>query len=315
MSASADKASIQRLVEGFSTEVLPRDATPDHAALRRALLPAGISVYLTFLPHSTTAEMVAAARQLRREGFNPVPHIAARSLRDERELDDYLARLKDEAQVSQALIIAGDLDRPRGAFHCAMQLFDTGLFEKFAIRRIGIAGHPEGHPAASHKALSEALRAKIAYGQRTGAELYIVTQFCFEAEPILSFAETLRGEGIRLPIHAGLPGVTTLKSLLAYAKACGIGPSVRALTRRGRALARLPRFATPAALIAALACHRVQHPQSLIERIHVFPLGAFARTTQWLTAVREGRFAFEADGGDFSVEDTGGPGEFLSSVR
>jgi methylenetetrahydrofolate reductase (NADPH) len=304
----ADKAAIQRLVEEFSTEVLPREAIPEQAALRQTLLPAGTSIYLTVLPGGTPAQTVSAARQLRREGFNPVPHIAARSLRNERELGDYLARLKDEAAVTQALVIAGDLDRPRGSFHCASELLDTGLFEKFSIRRIGVAGHPEGHPTASPEALRDALRAKMAYAERTGAELYVVTQFCFESEPIVSFAEALWRDGIRLPIHAGLPGVTTVKSLLAYAKACGIGPSVRALTRRGRTLTRVSRFATPATLIGALASERIRHPHSLIKRIHVFPLGAFARTAQWLTAVREGRIAFDAEGCDFSVENAAGIG-------
>lgn len=300
MAAKNVEQEIRRLAQGFSTEVLPREATPDTVSSRAVLAP-GTYVYITFLPSTSFAEVVSASAQLRREGFNPVPHIAARSLRSARELDDYLARLCGEASVDQALVIAGDLDTPRGDFHCALQLLETGLFAKHGIRRIGIAGHPEGHPVVSAKALDEALLAKAAFARRSGAEMYLVTQFCFEPGPLIEFDKALQRAGIALPVHAGLPGVTTVRSLLAYARSCGIGPSVRTLTRRGGSLARLTAVRAPDGLLAALARHRMNHPASAIKRVHVFPLGAFERTARWMAAVRDGRIAMEPGSTGFKI--------------
>lgn len=302
LSADGLKRNIVELAQGFSTEVLPREASPENAALRQALLPPGTCVYLTFLANSSFAEMASAAAELRREGFEPVPHIAARSLRDAGELDDCLRRLSREANVAQALVIAGDCDLPRGDFHSTMQLLETGLFEKHGIRRIGVAGHPEGHPAASAEILWDALAAKAAFAARTGCTLYVVTQFCFEPEPLIEFERALRRKGLAIPIHAGLPGAATIRSLLAYAKSCGIGPSVRALTRRGGSLARLTAVRTPDRIVTALARYRAEEPACRIERLHLFPLGAFARTAEWMGALRAGRFAVSADGRGFSIE-------------
>ena len=47
------------------------------------------------------------------------------------------------------------------------------------------------------QAIRAALAWKNAYAQRTGAELYLVTQFCFEAEPIIRWDQAIQAEGIR----------------------------------------------------------------------------------------------------------------------
>src|SRR5947207_890592 len=111
-----------------------------------------------------------------------------------------------------------------------MQVLATGLLDRYGIRKIGVAGHPEGSPDITDEAIAQALRWKNDFAERTDADIYLVTQFCFEADPIIRWDKRIRAEGNRLPIHVGIPGLATLKTLMAHAKACGIGPSMRFIT-------------------------------------------------------------------------------------
>jgi len=45
----------------------------------------------------------------------------------------------------------------------------TGLFRKHGIKRVGVAGYPEGHPAISAKALDNALLAKKELARENGS--------------------------------------------------------------------------------------------------------------------------------------------------
>src|SRR4030095_9381302 len=57
----------------------------------------------------------------------------------------------------------------------------------------------------------------------------IVTQFCFESGPILSWIGELQTRGIDLPVTIGLAGPATLATLTKFGLRCGIGNSMRAL--------------------------------------------------------------------------------------
>src|SRR3546814_11330104 len=84
-----------------------------------------------------------------------------------------------------------------------------------------------------------ALAWKNAFAERSYAQFYIATQFCFEAAPIIAWDKAMRAAGNRLPIHIGVPGLATIKTLINHAKACGVGPSMRFLTRQARNVAKL----------------------------------------------------------------------------
>ena len=168
-----------------------------------------------------------------------VPHVAARSLADAAALDRFLGRLKDDAGVTQALVIAGGLDRPLGAFASSIDLLATGLFQAHGIARIGVPGHPEGTPDIPEPALKDALLWKNRFAAEHGIDMYIETQFCFDAAAIIAWDRRIRGWGNRLPIHLGVPGLATLKTLLKFAQSSGVGPSIRVLTRQARNLAKL----------------------------------------------------------------------------
>jgi methylenetetrahydrofolate reductase (NADPH) len=132
--------------------------------------------------------------------------------------------------------------------------------------------------------------------------MYVVTQFCFEAEPIIKWDKLIQAEGNRLPVHIGIPGLATLKTLLAHASACGIGPSMRFLSRQAMNVAKLLTVSAPDALVAELAAYRANDPACGIHGVHLYPLGGLKKSAHWGYAVADGNFTLDRDGRGFSVE-------------
>lgn len=292
-------ADVAALLSDWSVETTPASAAKV-ARFADHLAP-GTTVNVTFLPGSDPADTVAVAKRLRAEGFEPVPHVAARSLADRAALDVFLGRLKDEAGVTQVLTVAGGVDKPVGAFASSMDLLATGLFQAHGIAKIGVAGHPEGTPDIPQPALKDALLWKNRFAEETGIEMYIETQFCFDADAIIAWDRTIRGWGNRLPIHLGTPGLATLKTLLKFAQSSGVGPSIRVLTRQARNLAKLMLVQVPDRLIVDLAAYKASDPECGIEKLHFYPFGGLAKTAEWVNAVAAGRFAFDARGTGLTV--------------
>ena len=288
------------LLSEFTTETTPGAA--GKIADYRAHLRPGATVFITFLPGSCFADTVAVAARLRREGFNPVPHLAARSIPSRAFLEENLARLVGDAGVDQTLLIGGGLPRPLGEFSDTMQLLGTGLFDKYGVARIGVAGHPEGTPDIPDAQVRAALAWKNAFAERTGASLYVVTQFCFEADPVIAWDKRIQAEGNRLPVYVGIPGLATLKALIGHARACGVGPSMRFLTRQARNVTKLLAVSAPDRLVTALAAYRATDPGCGIHGVHVYPLGGLKKSARWVQAVIGGRFGMREDGGGFEVE-------------
>jgi methylenetetrahydrofolate reductase (NADPH) len=287
------------LVRDFSIETTPGSALKI-ADYRDHLRP-GATVAVTFLPGSDFADTVHTARRLRDEGFEPAPHFAARSIPSRRDFELYLKRLRDEVGVRQVVALGGATDHPVGEFDSSMQLLETGLFDKYGIETIGLAGHPEGSTDISEKALAEALAWKNAFAERSDAACYLATQFCFEAGPIIAWDRAIRATGNRLPIHIGMPGLATLKTLINHAKACGVGPSMRVLTRQARNIAKLMTVNAPDRLITELAHYQASDPDCGIRKVHVYPLGGLRRSAKWTYGVVDGDFTMKRDGKGFTV--------------
>jgi methylenetetrahydrofolate reductase (NADPH) len=293
------KRQIVDFLSGFSIETTPGSA----AKIRdyRDHLAVGTKVAVTFLPGSDYRDTVATARRLREEGMEPAPHVAARSIPDRRRLEDYVARLVNEAGVRQVVALAGAVDRPVGEFTDSMQLLDSGVFDRHGITKIGVAGHPEGSPDIPDQAVWQALRWKQAFAERTDAEMYICTQFVFEAQPIIDWDREVRAAGVDLPVHIGVPGLATLKTLLNHARACGIGPSMRFLTRQAKNVSKLMSVNAPDLLVGDLAHYWETDPNCGIVRAHMYPLGGLKKSAAWANAVVEGDFEMKPDGRGFTV--------------
>ena len=157
--------------QDFSIEVMPRTAAKIEDF--RAILPAGTRVYLAHIDGTDFAEMLATARRLADEGFAVMPHFPARGIADRAELDARIAAYADVG-VRQALVLAGGIDRPRGAFAEAMQLLrDRPLRRAAASPTCMSPATPRATatstpPAATPIAMA-ALRRKAAFQRETDA--------------------------------------------------------------------------------------------------------------------------------------------------
>ena len=282
------EAPLAAFLQGHSIEVMPR--TAEKIADLRALLPAGSRVYIAHIQGTDTRDMLRTAARLRADGLIPMPHLPARVIPDRATLADLLARYRGEADVREALLLGGSPTRPAGDFHCAMDLLDTGLLDDF--ERLHIAGHPEGNrdiaPGGGEEVLMAALRRKADWAARAGIPMAIVTQFAFDAAPIIAWDRRLRAAGLRLPVHAGLAGPAKLQTLLKFAIACGVGPSLKVLQRRARDVTKLVTPFAPTEIARALAAHQRAEPGTLIAAAHIFPLGGIQAATDWARAHSEG---------------------------
>ncbi len=294
------KQNIVDFVNDWTVETTPGQATKIDS-FQEHFQP-NTSVAVTFLPGSDYKETVATAARLRREGFNPAPHFCGRSITSESHLDDFLARCKGEADIDQVVALAGAVSKPAGPYNSSMDMLETGLFDKHGITTIGVAGHPEGCMDISDEELKNALIWKNALAERTDAELYIITQFVFEAAPIIAWDKRINAEGNRLPIHIGAPGLATLKTLIAHSKACGIGASMRFLTRQAMNVTKLLNVSAPDKLFVDLAQYKANDPDCGIRRVHMYPLGGLKRTAFWTNEVAKGAFDMSDDNKSFKLQ-------------
>jgi methylenetetrahydrofolate reductase (NADPH) len=277
----ADRAATEAFLKGYSIEVMPR--TAEKVESFRELLPAGTRVYIAHIDGTPIEEMVATAKRLNAEGFPVMPHFPARSIRDKAVLADWIARYQGEADVRQALLLGGGIATPSGEFDNSMQLIESGLFDGF--ERLHVAGHPEGNkdidPDGSDRNVLQALKWKQAFSERTDAKMAMATQFCFEAQPVIDWVNRLNAEGIHLPVHIGVAGPAKLQTLIKFAIACGVGPSLKVLQKRAMDVTKLLLPYEPNDFVAELAAHKAANPSFGIEAVHFFPLGGIKTNATW----------------------------------
>ena len=276
-------AETEAFLKGYSIEVMPR--TAEKVEDFRAILPKGTRVYVAHIEGTPIEEMVATAKRINGEGFDVMPHFPARIIASKAMLTDWVARYQGEANVRQALLLAGGLAKPVGDFENSMQLIESGAFDGFD--RLHVAGHPEGNkdidPDGSDKAVMEAARWKSAFSERSDAKMAMATQFCFEAEPVIAWVNRLAAEGIKLPVHIGVAGPAKLQTLIKFAIACGVGASLRVLQKRAMDVTKLLMPYEPTEVVAALAAHKAKNPGFGIEQVHFFPLGGIKTNATWVT--------------------------------
>ena len=291
---------IQTAAANWSIEVTPTGATKLESF--RDCLDEGTPVNVTFLPGSDPADTIAVAERLHNDGMKPVPHLAARSLRNADQLDELLSAYRSRCGVEEVLCIGGGVDDPVGDFAATMDILGTGLIQKHGIRHIGVAGHPEGSPDISDDEIAEALGAKNDLAKADGLDLYIETQFCFEADIVLDWERRVRAAGNALPIRIGIPGPATIKTLFRFAQISGIGPSMRFVAKQAKNVAKLMTVQSPHLLIAGLAEGMATDKDCLIRHFHYYPFGGFARTAAYAGAIADGRLEMLPKGGFNVIE-------------
>ena len=275
--------TVEAFLQGYSIEVMPR--TAEKIEDFRALLPEGTRVYIAHIEGMPIEDMVKTAKRITDEGYPVMPHFPARIILDAATLKNWISMYQGEAGVDQALLLAGGVDKPHGDFDSSTQLLETGLFDKAGFKRLHVAGHPEGNkdidPDGSTRKVDDALRWKQKFSGATDAEMALVTQFAFEAKPIIVWANSLKEAGIELPVHVGIAGPAKLHTLIKFAIACGVGPSLKILQRRAMDVSKLLLPNEPTDVITELATHKAANPDSNITSVHFFPLGGIKTNANW----------------------------------
>ena len=281
---------IKSLTSQFTVEVTPREVRK-YPGLLAELFPAGTRVYTTFLPAAPFSDTVAAAKVLLDQGMRPVPHLAARNIADEAELDRMVGQLA-AIGVGELLVIGGSISKPAGSVADSMQVLRSGVLARHGIRRVGVAGHPEGNKDIGDQALATALRTKNILAAELGIDMYLITQFCFAAEPVVAWERRIRETGSRLPVHVGLAGLSSPVSLLKFGLACGVGPSLKVLRKQSGGVLKLATSAVyyPDQPLLGIARSIQDDQESLIRGLHFFPFGALQPTAEWLRKLSEGSF-------------------------
>ncbi len=261
-----------------SVEVSSRDR---HLAELTDRFSPGIDVTVTFLPGYDYRHNVETAAALRRLGFNPVLHIAAREMRSREALDDFLTRARGEADANRILVIAGDALRPLGPFKSSLDLCVSGAIEGHGIRAVSFAGHPEGHPQVGEEQAMAALAAKRDWGHTAGVRVDLISQFCFESAPILAWFSELEAHNLDIPVHIGLAGPASPATLAKFALRCGVGNSLRSVREHIGRFGRLLIDEGPDDVLRGLWTSP-SITTAPIAGLHIFPFGGLRKTGQWL---------------------------------
>ncbi|WP_255601971.1 methylenetetrahydrofolate reductase [Polymorphobacter megasporae] len=266
------------MTDGYSLEMTAKDI--DALGIAAPMVAPATPIAITFLPGETMDARIAAAIRVRELGFEPMPHLSARRITSHDELTAIVERSTAEAGVRRVFLVAGDPPVPVGPFADTMSLLRTGLFERHGIKAVGIAGHPDGHPAMKTAELWAALAEKDREVIDRGMAPLIVTQFGFDADPLLAWLGELRERGITAPVRIGVPGPAGIKTLLRFAAHCGVGATASVMSKYGVSLTKLLGTAGPDRLIDTLG--KGITPGHGAVRLHFYPFGGLQRTVEWI---------------------------------
>jgi methylenetetrahydrofolate reductase (NADH) len=253
-------------------EVIPLQGVEDLVVEH---VPKDVKVTVTASPRKGIESTLELAERLSERGYETVPHLSARLIRDDAHLEDIIGRLRVSG-IRDAFVVAGDAKEPAGKFAGASELLAAMEELGHGLDEIGITGYPESHPFISDANTIRAMYEKEPYAT------YIVSQICFDAEVIAAWARRVRQRGVDLPIYVGLPGAVSRQKLLRISRGVGLGESARFLKKYGNWLVRffLPGGFSPDHLIEGLTSSFVD-PESNVQGFHVYTFNEVAKTEEW----------------------------------
>ena len=201
-------------------ELMPFDSFDDEIQH----LPDGASIAITTSPKLGIEKTVERSEEAAAQGYEVIPHIAARYIEGPEQLEE-IARRLTEAGVTDIFVPGGDKEEPVGEFESAYDLLVALDDIDYEFDEVGITGYPEGHDFISEDELAESMEKKAPYAT------YIVTQLCYDSETILEWIEEVRDRGVDLPIEIGIPGVMKYQRLMQISQKVGVGDSVKFLRK------------------------------------------------------------------------------------
>jgi methylenetetrahydrofolate reductase (NADH) len=254
-------------------EVLPVEGVEEQVL---AHVPREVKVTVTASPRRGLEPTLAAAERLAGEGYQVVPHLSARLVRDAAHLDEIVARLEG-AGVDEAFVPAGDAAEA-GEFPDAASLLRALRGRHFS--ELGITGYPESHHFIADETTVAAMFEKAPLAS------YIVSQICFDPATIAWWVGAVRERGTTLPIWIGVPGIVHYTKLLRVSMKIGLGESARFLRAHRAWLPRLmTRTFTPDPLLGELD-PLFKDPAANLAGLHVFTFNELERTERWRQRLR-----------------------------
>jgi methylenetetrahydrofolate reductase (NADPH) len=267
------------LIDDFSVEMTGKDI-PGLEEARHAI-PAGTKINVTFLGNEDLEMRVAAAKAVKDMGFIPVPHISARRLSSQAQLEEFLARLQEVGATESVFSVGGDPAEPEGPYPDSLSVIRTGLLQQYGVREVSIAGYPEGHPDISNELLVQHLDDKAAALKEEGLDSVILTQFAFDTDPVINWIKQVRAKGIDSQIRIGTPGPAGIKRLLSFARRFGVGANAMIVKKYGFSLANLMGTAGPDKFVDDLSELLAQDPTSGDVKLHFYTFGGLLATSEW----------------------------------
>jgi methylenetetrahydrofolate reductase (NADPH) len=252
-------------------EVLP---TADVLEAVVAYVPKNVTVTVTASPRRGLPATIQLAVALAGLGYQAVPHLSARLIRDRRELEQILDALK-AAGIRNVFVVAGDAREAAGEFPDTVSLLGA-LPADHGLTEIGVAGYPESHPF-----IHDDLTIQAMWDKRKLAS-YIVSNMSFDPETVKRWVERVRRRGVALPIYIGMAGVADPARLLRLSTKIGITESARFLRGHPSWVARMfrPGGYEPGRFVSALLSE-IALPERRVVGLHVFTFNEIEATERW----------------------------------
>lgn len=268
-----------RLMDGFSMEMTGKDLAGLEEA--RVSVPPGTRVNVTFLGNEDLEMRVAAAAAVARAGFVPVPHISARRLVSQAQLEGFLDRLQAVGATNHVFAVGGDPASPEGPYPDALSVIRSGVLQRHGVQEVAIAGYPEGHPEIADEVLWEHLEAKHAALTEQGLATVLLTQFAFDTGPVTAWIREVRSRGIDAQIRIGTPGPAGVRRLISFARRFGIGANAMIVKKYGFSLTNLMGTAGPERFIGGLSTELDAEPAAGDVKLHFYTFGGLPATSEW----------------------------------
>lgn len=243
---------------------------PAHANRIQVFKDLVSEIFITMIPGTSILSNEEAIDKVIDAGFSPVPHIAARNFETEKDLANFLSTAA-RLGVKKALLLAGGSGSPVGPFKETLDILQSRAFLDSGIKSVGVAGHPEGNP--EDKNCWYSLEKKYAFLQEQQIEMEIVTQWSFAPEKVSAYLTALKKRGITAPVRIGIAGPASLKTLLKYAKVCGVSAAATVVKKQGYKMGRLLVANKPEKFVA-----EVQGSSNF----HLYPFGGLENCAKWL---------------------------------
>ena len=274
-----NKAAALELVNNYSLEMTGKDVPGLIEA--KDSIPAGTKINVTFLGNEDLDMRVTASKAVRDMGFIPVPHISARRLSSQDQLEEFLGRLQEVGATDSVFAVGGDPAEPEGPYPDSLSVIRTGLLQKYGVKEVSIAGYPEGHPDIPTDVLWRHLEDKSAALKEQGLDATILTQFAFDTDPVIDWVKGVRERGIESTIRIGTPGPAGIKRLINFARRFGVGANAMIVKKYGFSLTNLMGTAGPDKFVTDLSALLAQDPTSGEVKLHFYTFGGLKATADW----------------------------------